>query len=401
MKDFYKPGKTDSILWLCFTLWLIIDTITGYFLNSGISFPLSQGFKILILLLLIIRIIKKGIYLKLTVFLLLYISIFIVVLSLHERAILPTFSHLTKLISTLYLYIYFCIGIDIWHSGYIYKSYKILKIAFIIVGLNIALGIFGIGFHTYPDEQVGYKGFFFAGNELGGVIVAVLPFMQYVIFKNASLKHYIIISSIILFLSVILGTKSVLIICFLTSFIVPWLLGNKKMKRRILLFAVIIGTPVLSYLILKMIQSESELFLKLAYSYNTNGILGLIFSGRDEFLLTRGSDYYNGDLFTLLFGLGENITVEMDPFDSLLNYGIIGFFTNIFIFLFLLKRAYKCKYNNTFVRILIFQNWLTLFMAIIAGHILYSSMAGLYIALTNSFALIKSKSPCLINLRKY
>lgn len=390
----------DKLLWIGFSLWLIIDVITGYALNNGLTFPLSQGFKLLILLLLLIRVSRWERYLKISFILLLYLSLFTISLILHERNLSHTFIHLTKLISTFYLYVYFCAYIKLGQSNFIIKADKVLTIAFIIVSINIVGGLAGIGFHTYPDEQVGYKGFFFAGNELGGVITALIPFLLYVVYLNYSLYRYVIFSLFVMLLSYILATKSVLIASFLCVIIIPWILGTKKERKRICVLGLLMGIPLLSLLILKMLSSESELVLKLVYAYNTNGVKGLIFSGRDEFLAERGDEFYDGDFLTKLMGIGGNISVEIDPIDSLLNYGYVGFVITIIIYAYLLCSAYKYKKNNSFVPVLIFQNWLILMMSIIAGHIMYSSMAGLYISLTNSLVFFKSKSKCIVDLKR-
>lgn len=393
-----KSRYLDYFLWLGFFLWLIIDTVTGYFLNLGTFFPLSQIFKMIMLILLVFRVSRKEPFLRLTFLIILYLAIFSLTLILHGRSIAATIPHILKLISTIYIYVYLTIVVRESPDVFLYNGHKVITIAFIILSINIGLGLFNIGFHTYPNERVGYKGFFFAGNELGGVIASTIPFVLYLIYLNCSRIQYILISIFILILSYILSTKSVMLICFTSILITPWVLGNIKTKVRVLIMLCVVGIPIISFLITRILSSQSELVLKLIYSYNTNGILGLIFSGRDEFLLTRGDEYYAGDISTLIMGIGESVTVELDLFDSLLNYGIIGILCNIYIIVYLQYIAFKNKKNNSFVPVVIYQNWLIIFMSIIAGHIVYSSMAGLYIALTNSFVYIKNNKKCLIRL---
>ena len=395
---FNKIKPTDEVLWVCFSLWLIVDTITGYALNSNLNTPLSQVFKTFILLLLISRLINNYKYLLYTLLITTLTGILFLSSSFHNGDCVASLLTLSKLICTIYIYFYLILCIKIYRSEYITKSYKIIKIAFLIVSINIGLGIFGMGFYTYPSEEVGRKGFFFAGNELGGVFAAIIPFMLYVIYLNFSRLNYLISSSFVILLSIILGTKSVILICLLSVIAVPYLLSDKKQRRKIIIIGMLIATPIIAYLVNILIDSEAGLIIKLMYSYDTKGFEGLIFSGRNDFLEERGSIFFNGDIFIKIFGLCNNLTVEMDLFDTLLNFGYLGLTLNVLLYVYLLFVAYRHKKNNSYIRILIFQDWLLIIMSMIAGHIVYSSMAGLYIAMINSLVYVKDKSKCLITL---
>lgn len=400
-RPLYKT-RIDFLLWCIFSIWLIVDSVTGYFLNSGISFPLSQLIKLILLALLMLRVSENTKQLGFSIFVFIYISILMINLGIFNRDLISTITHLSKLISTIYIYLYFLISIQLYKESFLKKAGLIIKIGFFVVIINIALGFIGIGFHTYPDEQVGYKGFFFAGNELGGVIGAIFPFVLYVTYWNYSIKKYILISVFLLIISIEISTKSIILICLISSFAIPWIYGTNKQRKKIIFIGIILGIPLAIYFINNILESESDLILKLLYNYNTKGIEGLIFSGRNLFWEQRSIIFFESPIIVQLFGLGENRTVEMDPLDSLLNYGYFGLLTVILMELFLIRQAYISKHNNSYVRTLIFQNWLLFGMSLIAGHIIFSSMAGLYISLINSFAKIKYPiDKCLINLKKY
>lgn len=392
----------DLYLWFFFSLWLIVDSFTGLALNLGFSVPLSQVFKLLVLLLLIIKVSRFKRYLLFLFFILTYLLILLIHHGIRSANFILTISHLTKLLSTIYLYFYFVYTIKLYQNGILLNIKKVFIIGFLVISVNLTMGLFDIGFHTYVNEGIGYKGFFYAGNELGGVIACIIPFVLYVTYWNYSTKAYCILSIFILTLALILSTKSVLLICFLSVFVIPWLYGTKKIRTKLLFILLTVGLPLLIFMIVKMITNENDLMIKYSYAYQNKGLMGLILSDRDLFWKEKSVLFESQDFYTRFFGLGENITVEMDLFDVLLNYGYFGCIATIGIYSYLFIVAFKYKRYNSYNKLVVYQDFLLLLMSLVAGHILFSSMAGIYIALINSLIFIrKNIKQCVIELKKY
>lgn len=390
-------ADVDLFLWLFFSIWLIVDTFTGFTANVGVKLPLSQFFKLFVFFLIIYKLGQKKEYLIVVLFTFAYFAVLLITHGIRNSSYFVTITHLTKFISTIYIYLYLVYTIKLMQDHILYKIKKIFYLGFIIIAANILLGLFHIGNRTYVNEGIGYKGFFYAGNELGGVFGCIIPFILYIAYWKLAKTKYIILSGFILLISIILSTKSVILISLISILLIPWIYGGKSIRKKMMIFGMIFIIPSVYLLINQLIKNNGALVVKYSYVYNRSGIIGLILSDRDEFWRTRSTDFFSSSFFDQFWGLGESITVEMDPFDVLLNYGYFGLIAIIVVYLFIIVTAYRSKNNNSYVPLLIYQDWLLITMSILSGHIVFSSMAGLYIALINSLAFIKkNKKLCLI-----
>lgn len=384
-------SKISLLIWNMLLYWLIVDSITGYFLNSGILLPISQAYKLFLLILLFSQIIRQGSGLGLS-FIIIYIIIYSIHIIIINEPISESLIHLSKILLTITLYIYFRNTIPTYpKASYIKRMDKILSISFIIVSINICSGIIGIGFHTYPDEKIGFKGFFYAGNEMGGLLAVLIPYILYKAFKTRKLSSYICTAIYCIILSILLATKSVIIISLVTAFFIPWLYGTKKIRFYIILTLILLAIISIPYIILLIDSQEFDLFVRLTYSYNKGGLSSLIFSSRDEFWINKSTEFFNSNTLIQILGLGGNRTVEMDQFDTLLNYGYLGVVLIYSFYIYIFYLTWKKRNYNSYSRTVTYSNIMLLGMSIIAGHILFSSMAGMYISLNNNISLIFNK----------
>lgn len=387
-KKFHK--EIDIVLCYLFLVWLIVDMMNGLLLNSGFNMPISQVFKLIIFAILFLRLLQLG-YLRSLILGLLYISVYVLHIILINESIGASLLLASKLILTVLIYLYFRKLVEINDKKFVNYSYHLLLLSYWIVAINILIGLIGIGYYTYPDEKIGYKGFFFAGNEMGGLLVVLIPFYLYISFFSCKNTIYFAACIFSIIISFLLGTKSVILIGILSVGVISWMYGSKKAKVIILFTACIIvaiGIMILSSI---LDSGALELLNRMEYSYNEGGITSMVFSGRDVFWKNESQEFYQSDFVSQLFGLGGNRTVEQDHRDSLLNFGYIGFFFVYSFYMYLFVRSIKNRRNNTYGKIVVLTNVMLLGMSFIAGHIIYSSMAGLYISLQNSLCEIHSK----------
>ena len=122
--------------------------------------------------------------------------------------------------------------------------------------------------------------------------------------------------------------------------------------------------------------------------YERGGIEEIIFSGRDKFWQDEKSEFFNSNIFVQLFGLGESRTVEMDPFDTLLNYGYVGVLICYSFYIYLFIKSWKYRRKNMIAKFVLYVNILILGASSFAGHIIYSGMASWLIALINTLIYI-------------
>lgn len=372
-------------------IWLMVDSITGYFISSGVDMPLSQSFKLLILFFVIIRICKYKFVFISSYILLFYLSCYFLHLNLLNEDFMAPFLMLSKFLITVCLYTFFCFYNRDFPSGLASNAYKAMIVAWCVVACNVIVGLMGYGVPSYGEDakDMGVKGFFYAGNELGGIMAVLSPFMIYLVHVNLTgLKAFFAYSAIIL-IGVLIGTKSAILTTLLSVIVVPLLYVPFKKRIKILfcLIAVVICFLVfLSKLIPELSISAIDRWI---YFYDTGGMDKLVYSGRDEFWRLQKEMFFNSDFITQLFGMGiQGKPVERDHLDALLMFGYCGFFLIVSFFLYLLIVAFRYRHNNSLVRVVIFSDLLILGIGYMAGHIWFSGMASVYIALFNVFPFV-------------
>jgi len=388
--------KIDKILWWLATMWLVVDSCTGFFLSYGIDMPLSQVYKLFVLFLIAIRLIENRKTLIIVWCSLMYIAFYLLHLSLIASSIKDPLLMLSKFLSLLYLYLYFCFSFEKFPQIAIANSRKVMIVGWWVLAFNIIIGIMGYGVPTYKEENVelGVKGFFFAGNELGGILAVLAPFMFYWLIVRLSGLRLFILYLFVILVGVLIGSKTAILATLLSAIVVPLL--YLPIRKKILL--IVIGTIIIICLLpfFASLISDSSIgaIERWSYFYNTGGIERLVFSGRDEFWELKKRDFYNSDFNVRWFGMGLDGTVksvERDHFDTMLTFGYIGLGFVLFFFLSLLIKAVLYRRHNSLIRLVIFSDLLVLCVAFIAGHVWYSAMASIYIALFNAFVFLHQK----------
>lgn len=403
MENERKGISVDQLIWFICYYWLIIDTITGYFLNANVQFPLSQGIKSLLLCCLIFKLIKNKILSGVLMAIILFFTLNFVSSIFIKYPFSATITHFSKLLLTILLFIYFkkCIATE--HSFFFEsRAFKVFKYGLIVLSLNVFSGLLGLGYHTYP-AGFGYKGFIYSGNEIGGLIVALIPVLLYWSFFSFSKFKYAIISAFSLILGLLISTKACILVICISIFAIPYLYSKPKVKKKILVFCIFFFLICIYYLVSKIDAQSFDLLKRIVFRYDKGGLILVLLSARDEMVLFYFGLLEKAPLFQKIFGMGigtgDFITVEMDYFDTLFYYGYFGLLVLLLLTFYLLRLLRKNKHNNMMMKTIVLSDIMMLGMAAFAGHILYSSMAGLYIALLNAFMFSNSKYP-LIDFKK-
>ena len=386
LKTFFcLPNILDRLIWFSFLIWLIVDTITGYYLNAGIQVPISQVFKLGVLLLVLFRIFKRYFLLISVVFL--YFILYAIHIVQMEEKLSDSLILLSKFFSTLFIYLYL--------TSFVRKIPELLffKLIFYVflVGLmtlvvNVILGYLGFGYYTYSTFETGNKGFFYAGNELGGICAVLFPFFLWRALDRSYLI-FLFLSILFSFIGLSIGTKSCLIVALMSIIVLPLFRMNILVSIQYLLLGVILFV-CFSFFIDGFMRMDT--YLNIISRFETEDVVDVIFSGRNQFWEMEKSEVFYNDIMVHLLGLGGNRSVEMDPMDILLNYGYLGMIYVCTFFFIMIYRVLKNIRNRESKYVVIFIDLIILFMSIVAGHIVFSSMAGLYITLINSFAFCKS-----------
>ena len=384
---FTSYSSLDWLIWLMVSIWLVIDSITGFFISYGADMPLSQLFKFLALFLVTIRMFQYSNFLKVFFALLFYIAAYILHLALNNGPLAESLLLLSKFISLYFFFFYFRFSIRNFPYKTIYNAKRAMFLAFGVLAFNVALGVMGYGVPTYGEDEagLGVKGFFYAGNELGGVMAAIVPFVVYYISMRLSGLKSALAYLAVMLIGVLIGTKTSILVVLLCVAIVPMLYMSLWRRIKVLSLACLIILPL--YNGLANMISDSESVGRWMYFYDEGGMDRLVYSGRDDFWESKKKDFYESGFFSRLLGIGsEGKSVERDHLDTLVVFGYLGFAFVISFFLYLLAIAIRNRRSNSLVRVVIFSDLLVLGIGYMAGHVWFSAMSSIYIALLNSLS---------------
>ena len=214
--------------------------------------PLSQLFKLLLLVLVIVRLYKNRFVFFSLFVLLLYIAWYFLHLAMIDKDFVTPMLLLSKFLSLLFLYLYFRMSFINFPVITIRNARKAMIIAWFVVAFNVVAGLMGYGVPSYGEdaEDMGVKGFFFAGNELGGIMAVLVPFMVYQILIRISGFKALIAYIVIILVGVLIGTKSSLLVTLLSVIMVPILYMSSK-KR----FIFILGLTIITGLSFSYVSS--------------------------------------------------------------------------------------------------------------------------------------------------
>lgn len=383
--------KLDRLLWWMATMWLVVDSCTGFFISYGLNVSLSQAYKLLILFFIAIRLTcnRKALIFVWGSFL--YISCYFLHLVLIGNDFKEPILMLSKFLSLLYLYLYFSFSFKIFPQRAIINSEKVMIVSWLLLAFNIIMGVMGYGIPTYNNAELGVKGFFFAGNELGGILSVLSPFMFYYWIVRLSGLRLFIAYMFVIVIGILIGTKTAILTTLLSAIVVPLLYLPVRKK----IWFLIVGIMLISFSVSFFITLISEFFIgaieRWTYFYDTGGMNRLMLSGRDEFWELKKQTFFHSDINVQLFGMGMNGSVklvEQDHLDALLTFGYIGLTIILSFFLFLLVKAVLHRHCNSLVKLVLFSDLQIIGIGFVAGHVWFSAMVSIYIALINAFVFV-------------
>ena len=384
----------------------LIDSLNGFFMQkSGVS--ISIVYRMIVLLIFTFFTLYKNdkknyISIVIIIIYLIISSSFSLINNGYESKIISEFIKISKLI---FIFTIIESYKNIYKNDYtngLSLIEKIVDYNLIIFPLCILIPmILGIGINTY-DSSIGSKGFFYANNEIGLILSVLCIFATDRLYNKVNIYNTFIV--IIVFISTIsIGSKvGLLVPLIVLSIYFIKSIFNKKEKEGF--YKLMIGSIVIMALIIiiffgKLIFAVIERqihFYKIYNSSQENPILTLILSGRNNFIniIHKALMTSKSSIMIFLFGyssfikdsiIGLNFygvkslkAIEMDFFDILYGYGLIGV---VLIYGYFLKYIIKyksfksdsLKYTLSFIVIII--------LGFLAGHVFFGAMAGSMLAI--------------------
>lgn len=379
--------QTD--LYICFFLscWILIDSINGYAKTNGIDIPVSQIVKTCVFFLVIIRLSGDVRIKALLVLIALYLALLIVNIIGLGGNVMDAMSQVMKPITNIFFYIYFCTILRI-NKIFFQKKYELVIILnFLFLLANVLLGLMGFGSSIYTlgdGDSYGIKGFIYAQNEISCVVAVLFPLILLYARHRYSKFRYYMLCVFLLFIAFSIATKAAVFVAILSCLLVTYKIGSKREKKIIFLFSVVALFLVISY-ISYLMTSELAMFQRFSYFYEKNGFAEAILSSRWTFWIERSPLFFRHDFVTQLFGLcNRDVGCELDPFDSLLFLGWIGLVINVLLLVYLILVPCFRRNKDDYEKVMVISNTLIVFISLFSGHIFFSSMGGMFIALANS-----------------
>ncbi len=342
-----------------------------------------------------------------------------------------TFSNIISEIILVFKYFSFIITLILMYLFVKYNKFgltdfiNVMNVTFICYIIIMLIPfITDTGFPSYRiSPNIGTSGWFYSANEIGAILLLLLNHALSQLKKNNSLTNYLFIPMAI-FLTLEIGTKVVL---FGVIFILIFHFGinllnfkNSKLKYFLIIlpisFLLIINSAPIKNIQLNVTNEATKNPNSLENidpdsgipNYDiestpifdfceTNDLLAKITSGRNYFICSNYKIYGSSDLSIQLTGIGisdielfgnKNINklIEIDIFDILFRFGLIGFIIYFLpfglIFYLIFKNIFKHRLFNLDILNYFFIILMQLGISLIAGHVLGAPSVSIYLAVT-------------------
>ena len=239
--------------------------------------------------------------------------------------------------------------------------------------------VLGLGFQTYGSEDVGYKGFFYAQNDLCFVLSILFFFCCGRVFRKASML-YVIKLLLVGICIVLLGMKSgYLLLCVSVAY---WVMRSETtLVKRI---GMVAALCVVAFAVAPFVSDAVGSILNrwMYFSNSTNSFMDFFSSGRLE-RIPVAIDYLlstESNPVWFVFGVGMRYgeclapfgLVEMDPFDLFFQFGSLGAAILLAYYLrFLFVRLSDDSRHCRFALLMAFA------LSFSAGHVLNSALSAM------------------------
>ncbi|WP_454071345.1 O-antigen ligase family protein [Enterococcus alishanensis] len=391
--------KAQGFLYLIM-IFPLIDIFNGVFISYGHNIPLGTAYRIFFIVYIIYGVLSKGIKLNGS-YALLIISLFLfIILCIVQTIFFET--TISLLIEEFSYVIRFSLCLLIPFFANQFEEYlSIKKIMNVAISLNVLLigGLIipyflGLGNSTY-DDTAGFKGFYFATNDIAYAFLIMLFFMGWLLIqrKRRSIPagYLLILYFLDMYCLLILGTKSGLLAGLIYSiyliFHFLYRYRSQTLYEQFFVFEFLLA--MLFFLLVKgkefILGSLSGVLQRFAYfrTLYQDDWVRLFMSSRNVYLKEAVDNFLQLPDNQYIFWFGQGFEnrwnwygrrgglVEMDFFDMFFSYGIIGTMILIAVIVYFLKVALYQKANKFSIFLLVF----TIIYSLLVGHVFFSALS--------------------------
>lgn len=399
-----------------FTIFLLLQPVIDVFtsiqsryFNYYLSFGVVIRFLFLLFILHWIIFISKSKYRKISLYYLLFVSIYIMIfifISLNNKGMELVVDEIKWLIKNMYFPISLVGFIQMFESNNNQPRIEMfIKNLTAYIAIIVFSQLLGISLDAYTQGKTGYIGVFNSANEISAIISILFPFLIF----SKNIKHKIWMLLFVVYIALIIGSKSAFLSLFLVLLIylvkeVYQLILLKKYKKIIYWLFIILISLGFSFAVLpntnfyKNIVTHTT-FLNinnLSDIFTKDNFNRLVLSDRLTYLEETKKIYDEAPIEQKIIGIGylfktENKTIEMDYFDIYFRYGIIGSILIlaplVFALIYIIKNKVKSdKYLPYSISIT-----LSLILALISGHVITAPSVSIYVAIIIGYLFCKKE----------
>lgn len=399
----------DLVIWALLIPILFIDSLNGIMYENNISIPfsVSQIYKLGIVGLFLLRLVKTPQYIG-------------VVLSLFGCMILPSiiqcikgtislnvivkdlifaFKYLIILIS----FFYFKVVLSTVNKHEIPKYFVWIKLSYILLAINLSLKLVGLGYPMYTNGNIGSRGFFIAGNEISALLLilsGILAYYYWVINKN--IRLFVVYGLVSFILGLLISSKTGMlgIVLIHALIILSTIRFDLKDKRGIKRLFYAIGAVLIVFLGIALFVQNSAIMERYLFFWHQMDFLTFILSSRNiyfaEMLPIFETSYTTVEKW---IGVGNyrfealaNQIIEIDILDILFTYGYLGAFLFCGLLVIYSSNIVKLMKNGTvfvYAKLSLICCSLLVILSCLSGHIFNSGIAGIFIGFVLSLAYYK------------
>lgn len=420
----YLSIKKSNLIILLLLLSVFIDVLNGFLVSRfSLHTPISQLYKSVILLISIamFTVVKyKDKYVVYLLLCLIFMLLNTVTINFNHLAFnttyIPDILYTLKKLTVVIVFFGAMVVLDRVN----FKESQILNMylaIYYLIFMSLILSIFGFGENQYGENSeglaYGYKGFFFAGNELTSLYCVSYGFVLYqsLVSKDGFLRLLLLVSTGAI-ISVLLATKTAMLSFIIITLLLPFLLSKKsnnlvlsyrnKVRKKLRLLS--ISIVPLFFLCIYFLSSRIELLVeRFTFLFNQQGgtVTGLLLSGRHHRYDNLSNILDNMNILDVLFGLGRESYVnftygvsrrysaEMDLLDSFFAHGVIGTILIYSFWIYIVFRTFMLykKNSSSIVIVQLIVSLLLFANSFIAGHIMAASMVMVFYGFSTAFIL--------------
>lgn len=420
-------NKTINIFYVFLLIQPILDLLTSLMVRFT-NLPLTIGMVVrglfLFIMVIYLLFVNKSVHRKKSIIYLGILCIFSILYLITKDGIF-TLGFLKTEIIYLFKYMYFPITalclINAFDELQIKKEkiFKVCIIEAILYSILIILPeITNTAFSSYIDNNEGTVGWFYAANEIGAIMVALFPFLYYLLFERESVVRIALTFTIVILTMTLLGTKTSFLGMLITEILYTlyFLFNYKKNRAYGLKWSIII--IIISFGLIPNIHAVKNLQNAIAESshikeevkednekenkkYTSSSpsvqrIIKVALSGRDKFFYNTLEIYDNANIDDKFLGIGfvnrneinnkkiEKL-IEIDPLDIFFHYGIIGFIILFSPLMYIVYRTLKSIFKNklglSFFKFTnIYVIGIITMISMIAGHVYSAPAVSIYVS---------------------